>query len=256
MSEKKIDVIRVAKKFSTRNSYIDIFKELSFSCDAHEFVSLIGPSGCGKTTLINLIAGYIRPESGQILVSGKLINGPHHTRSVIFQDDAVFPWLSVSQNLAYGPKLRGFNQGMLEQKVIEFLETFELKVLKDSFPKTLSGGEKKRVDLARSLINDPDIILMDEPFGSLDSITKEKLQTFVLDFFQHNKVTVVFITHDIEEAIVMSDRILMMSRKPSHIIKIFDVPFERPREIAVKYTSEFQGFRRKILDEFKSIRED
>lgn len=253
MDEKKVNVIKVAKKFPKRHSYTQVFKELDFSCRASEVVSLIGPSGCGKTTFINLVAGFIKPDSGQILVNGHQINGPHHSRSVIFQEDAVFPWMSVEQNLAFGPKSRGLNSELISHKLNNFLETFELQEHKNSYSKTLSGGERKRVDLARALMNDPDLLLMDEPFGSLDAITKEKLQEFVLDIFQNSKITVIFITHDIEEAIVMSDRIFMLSKKPSRIVRYFDVPFPRPREISVKYTRPFQEFRRNILDEFQAI---
>jgi ABC-type nitrate/sulfonate/bicarbonate transport system ATPase subunit len=256
VSEKKVNLVRIAKKFPKGHSFTQVFEELDFSCRENEFVSLLGPSGCGKTTLINLIAGFLRPDSGRILVDGQPVNGPHHKRSVIFQDDAVFPWLTVRQNLAYGPKSRGLNHETIMQKVNRFLEVFELQEHENSYSKTLSSGERKRVDLARALMNDPDLLLMDEPFGSLDSLTKERLQAFVLDFFQHNKITIIFITHDIEEAIVMSDTIFMLSKKPSHIVKVYDVPFERPREISVKYTIAFQDFRRTIFNEFKTITKD
>lgn len=250
--KEKIKVQNVTKRFKIKMSTIEVFNSLNFSCNENEIISFIGPSGCGKTTLINLIAGFIMPDYGIIYVDDKVINGPHYTRSVIFQDNAVFPWLNVKQNIAYGLESRKMKKDFIEDKLNEYISIFDLEEHKNSFSKTLSGGEKKRVDLARALINDPDIVLMDEPFGSLDSITKERLQAFVLDFFQDHKKTIIFITHDIEEAILMSDKINLLSRKPSKIFKSFEVPIRRHREVSIKYSSEFQDFRREILNEFKN----
>ncbi len=218
----------------------------SLSIATSESVSIVGPSGCGKTTLINLIAGFISPSQGSIRVGGQPVTGPGPDRAVVVQADAVFPWMTVRNNLSYGPRVRGLPKSVWKPRVDHYLEVVGLADFADSYPKALSGGMKKRVDLARAYVNDPEILLMDEPFGALDEFTKQVMELDLVRMIAQEKKTVLFVTHDIEEAIFIGDRVVIMSPRPGRIIDIKSIPFPQPRLPGIRTSAEFQSIRRGI----------
>ncbi|MBK8024148.1 MAG: ABC transporter ATP-binding protein [Chloroflexi bacterium] len=227
---------------------VEALSDANLEVATNEVLCIVGPSGCGKSTLLNLIAGFLLPTSGQVLVDGRNVTGPGPDRAVVFQQDSVFPWLTVVQNLEYGPRARGVAEAERKARVAELLELVGLTEYRHLFPRQLSGGMKKRVDLARAYANDPEILLMDEPFGALDVFTKEKMQIELLRQWQQRKRTIVFITHDIEEAIFIGDRVVVMTPRPARIAREFQVPFEKQSDGRVKTTQPFQQLRQQIMD--------
>jgi NitT/TauT family transport system ATP-binding protein len=212
----------------------------------NEFVSVIGPSGCGKSTLLYLAAGLIKASAGQVLERGAAITGPDRQRGMIFQTDAVFPWLTVRGNIEFGLKRKGVGRAERERIVAEYISLVGLDGWRDRYPKELSGGMRKRVDVARVFANDPRVLLLDESFGQLDAQTKERLQIELLELWEKHRKTVIFVTHDIEEAQFLADRVIVMSPRPGRIIREVTIPFERPRRPLLKTESRFQEVRREI----------
>ena len=231
-----------------------VFKDINIDIKKNEFFCIIGPSGCGKTTLLNIIAGFETASEGSVYQNGVEIKNVSHERAVVFQQDAVFPWLTVYQNIEYGLRVRNIPPEIREKKVRQQLEVVGLTGFEDRYPRELSGGMKKKVDLARVLVNDPEMLLMDEPYGSLDALTKEKLQISLTEIWEQSRKTVIFVTHDLEEALFLGDRIVIMQHMKFDIpLQIIDVPFKRPRDIFVKEEPEFQRMRRELLQEFKLL---
>lgn len=240
--------------YKTRDGDYSVFRGVDLEIRENEFFCIIGPSGCGKTTLINVLAGFEFPTEGSVCEGNEEIKGVSHGRAVVFQQDAVFPWLTVFENIEYGLKVRKVPQEIRRQVVQRHIELVGLEGFEDSYPRELSGGMRKRVDLARALAGDPGILLMDEPFGSLDAITKEKLQIEVTGIWERSRMTAVFITHDLEEALFLGDRIAIMEHISKNMpFRIFEVPFQRPRNIFLKENPDFQNMRRKLIEEFKLI---
>lgn len=237
----------------TKEGKYEVIRNLSFSVSDNEFVSIIGPSGCGKSTLLNILAGFERPSSGEILDNGVPVAGISYDRAMVFQQDAVFPWLTVAQNVEYGLKVRKIPASVRKEKVREFVELVNLQGYENYYPKELSGGMKKRVDLARMMANDPRIMLMDEPFGALDAMTKEILQEHLVRIWEMSKKTILFVTHDIEESIFLADRVIVVQNiKNGGRAEFVDVPFKRPRTIKLKENEDFQRMRRRIIDMLKA----
>lgn len=191
-------------------------KENSFTC-------LLGPSGCGKSTLLNMIAGFITPTSGEIWVDGARVTGPGPDRGVVFQEYALFPWRTVMENVAFGPMLQGQSRSQQKEIALAVLEKVGLQQYRDKLPRDLSGGMKQRVAIARALANNPSVLLMDEPFGALDAQTRESLQEEMKRIWQHERKTMVFVTHSISEAIFLADKIVVMGTQPGHIKKVINV---------------------------------
>ncbi len=214
-----------------------------------KFICLIGPSGCGKTTTLYAIAGLNPISSGEILLDGKALRGPGADRGMVFQKDSVFPWLTVAQNVAYGLRIKGMKKNEIEPVVKHYLEMVGLWKSRNLYPRELSGGMRKRVDLARSFANDPEILLMDEPFGSLDAMTKESLQIAILKLWEEAHKTVIFITHDVEEALFLSQASVVMEGPPGRIKSIMDIPFNYPRDVSLKLSPEFMKYRAKLMDQ-------
>ena len=230
------------------NKY-EVIRNLSFDVEENEFVSVIGPSGCGKSTLLKMVAGFEFPTKGEILYKGNKINGIGYERAMVFQEDAVFPWMNVRKNIEYGLKSRKVNKEEIKKRADYFIETVGLKNFENSWPKELSGGMRKRVDLARVLANDPELLLMDEPFGALDAMTKELLQEELLRIWEQSKKMILFVTHDIEEALFLADRVVVVQHiKNGGRAEIIDVPFERPRSVNLKENPEFQKTRRTVIE--------
>lgn len=229
-----------------------VFRGVDLSIADNEFFCVIGPSGCGKTTLLNIVAGFETPTEGSVTENGVPVQGVSHERAMVFQDDAVFPWLTVYQNVEYGPKVRGVPKSRREREVPTFISLVGLSGFENLLPKELSGGMKKRVDLARALANGPRILLMDEPFGALDAMTKEMLQVELTTLWERDKKTVLFITHDVEEALFLADRVAIMAPLGAGgDFELFEVPFERPRNVRLKEDPAFQRMRRELVTRFE-----
>lgn len=212
-----------------------------------EFVALLGPSGCGKSTLLNLIAGFEFPTSGQLQVEGKSVSAPGPDRGVVFQEAALFPWLSVWENVIFGPKVQGVPRSEYEPRAEEMLKIVGLSDFKNHLPVQLSGGMRQRVGIARILTLGSRVLLMDEPFGALDAQTRLTMQELLLSVWQKLKPTIIFVTHDIDEAIFLADTIYVMSARPGRIQTRMKVPLARPRTIADTTSADFNQMKRDIL---------
>jgi NitT/TauT family transport system ATP-binding protein len=205
-----------------------------------QFVSLLGPSGCGKTTLLKIVAGLIRPTAGAVTINGKVVSGPGRDRAVVFQDFVLLPWDSVLGNAAFPLELRGVPRAKREAVAREKLAMVGLTGFENTFPHELSGGMKQRVGLARALAADPEILLMDEPFGSLDALTRQVLQEELLGIWQQDRKTVVFVTHSIEEAVYLSDVVLVMGTRPGRVLERLEIDLPRPRPDSVRQEPRFR----------------
>jgi len=193
---------------------LTVLEDINLTFTSGSFTAIVGTSGCGKSTILKMLAGLFQPSQGRMTLDGNDIKGTDRKRGMVFQQDAVFPWMTVAKNISYGPRLRGASRQ--EQKEIEnkWAATVGLKGFEDRWPRELSGGMRKRVDIGRVYANDPDVLLMDEPFGALDAQTKERMQSDLLEAWQQTRKTVIFVTHDLEEAIFLSDRVVVMSARP------------------------------------------
>ncbi|MBI2735822.1 MAG: ABC transporter ATP-binding protein [Rhodospirillales bacterium] len=244
MAEASIPIIqinRVFKHFQLQDQTIHALSDASLTIAKGEFVCLIGASGCGKSTLLRIMAGFEQPSSGQALMWDKPIEGPDPSRGMVFQDYALFPWLSVRDNIGFGPASRGLAKAEVKVTVDKFVELVGLQKFANAYPHQLSGGMKQRVAIARVLANDAELVLMDEPFGALDAMTRERLQDELLDIWQRTKLTVVFVTHSIEEAIFLADRVVVMTPGPGRIESDNRLDLPRPRDVA---SPEFNAIRR------------
>lgn len=209
----------------------DIIRNLNFSSRSGEFVCVLGPSGCGKTTILRLLAGFQNPTAGKVAVNGKPVTGPDKGRAVVFQgDDSLFDWLTARQNVTFGLRMQGMRASQSQPIVSKFLEMVGLERHGEKYPRELSGGMRQRIQIARVLANDPEILLMDEPFGALDAQTRSELQDELINIWAQTKKTIIFITHDIAEAIVLSDRVAVMTAGPgSRIGELIEIDLPRPR---------------------------
>lgn len=230
-----------------------VLQDVSLHIERNEFVSIVGHSGCGKTTLLNTIAGFLKPTYGTILVNGKNVTGPSSNRVVVFQEDAVFPWLTVKENIAYGLKASRKSKEEVRTKVNRYVELIGLESFIDYYPKNISGGMKKRVDLARAYAVDPEVLLMDEPFGSLDAYTRQNMQSLLLKLCYEERKTIVFVTHDISEAVFMSNRVILLSPTPGTIHKVYNIPFHEHRNYRIKATQEFISIQTKIEEQLHNF---
>jgi NitT/TauT family transport system ATP-binding protein len=236
-----IEIGRVSKQFQLQERAIHALSDATLSIAKGEFVCLIGASGCGKSTLLRIMAGFEQPSAGEALMWGKPIEGPDPSRGMVFQDYALFPWLSVRDNIGFGPASRGLAKAEVKTTVDKFIELVGLQAFATAYPHQLSGGMKQRVAIARVLANDAELVLMDEPFGALDAMTRERLQDELLDIWQRTKLTVVFVTHSIEEAIFLADRVVVMTPGPGRIESDNRLDLPRPRDVA---SPEFNAVRR------------
>jgi ABC-type nitrate/sulfonate/bicarbonate transport system ATPase subunit len=208
---------------------------------------LLGPSGCGKSTLLRMIAGLDHPDSGQVLINGAQVHGPARDRGMVFQKYTSFPWLTVADNIAYGPKINGVPPAERAQIVGHLIEAVGLSGFEKSYPDTLSGGMQQRLAIARTLANRPQVVLMDEPFGALDAQTRSDMQQLLLKVWDETASTILFVTHDVDEAIYLADRIFIFSARPGTIVEDIPVPFGRPRDPAVRQTAEFHDMQQHVL---------
>lgn len=226
--------------------WVNVIDDLSLSVYDHEFLAIVGASGCGKTTLLNIIAGLLPPGGGKAFLNDREIKGPGLDRTMVFQDDAVFPWFTVLGNVEYGLRIAKTSREERARRVAHSLQLVGLKGCDALYPRQLSGGMRKRVDVARAIVTRPEVLLMDEPFASLDVMTKEDLQEQFLAIWNETRMTVVFVTYDLEEALFMADRVVVMASHPGRIAKIVDAQFARPRLKDLKTFPEFQTMRREL----------
>jgi len=244
-----IQVHEVHKSFLRRSASSGAPEELhvldGVSLDVHdcEFVSIIGPSGCGKTTLLRMLAGLVRPEKGSIVVAGREVRGPGPERAMVFQDYALLPWADALTNVAFGLKLRGIGKEERLGRAQELIELVGLAGFEHSLPKQLSGGMQQRVGLARALAVEPEILLMDEPFGSLDEISRRSMQVELQRIWEQRKKTAVFVTHSVDEAVFLSDRIVVMTARPGRLAEVLSVNLPRPRSRDMEQCREFGEIR-------------
>jgi NitT/TauT family transport system ATP-binding protein len=215
--------------------------------DIGEFRVLLGPSGCGKSTLLRLIAGLDQANTGEILVNGAPVLGPGKDRGMVFQKYTSFPWLTVAGNIAYGLKINGVPEKQRKETVAQLIQEIGLSGFENAYPETLSGGMQQRVAIARTLALRPSVILMDEPFGALDAQTRSEMQQLLLKVWDETASTILFVTHDVEEAIYLADRIFIMSAHPGTIIEDVQVPFDRPRDLSLKQRNEFHDLQSYVL---------
>ena len=209
------------------NEPIRVLENISAHVSRGEFVCLVGPSGCGKSTLLNIVAGFISPSSGEAFVEGYLVTGPDPRRIFIFQENGVFPWLTVQENVAFGVRAVENRDDIVGR----YTEMVGLTGFENAYPRELSGGMRQRVEIARALAANPDIIYMDEPFGALDFITRMKMRADLVRIWQSEKKTILFVTHDIEEAVQLADRVIIMSKRPATIQQIIEIDLPRPRDL-------------------------
>jgi len=222
-------------------------RNITTTIEAGEFVSIIGPSGCGKSTLLNAVAGYLAPSGGRLLVDGGPVSGPGPDRGMVFQQHSLLPWRTALKNVAFGLKMSGVPRHERLARAEEFLHLVGLKGFSDRYPSQLSGGMQQRVEIARVLINSPRVVLMDEPFGALDAQTRERMQQLLLEIWGLLTPTVLFVTHDIDEALILSDRVLVMTHRPGRIREeiVVDLPRPRPEDIIV--SPEFIALKKRCL---------
>jgi len=237
--------------FGSGAASVQALRHISFSFGKGDFVCIVGPSGCGKTTLLQTLAGFLRPSSGEVLVEGRPVSGPGADRGVVFQQPALFPWRTVEANAGFGPEMRGVDAGRRRASVEAWLTRVGLAEFRRRYPYELSGGMQQRLAIVRALVNEPALLLMDEPFGALDALTREKMQEELHAVWRSSGMTVLFITHSVEEAVYLGTEVVVMSSRPGRIIERVAAPFARQvgdRDIrAIKSSAAFVAMREQIL---------
>ncbi len=246
--EGRVECRNVTKMFGEEWARQVVVERAAFDVEAGRLNVMVGPSGCGKSTLINLIAGYEEPSSGEILIDGQRVQGPGRDRLVVFQETALFPWMTSLENVMFGPDVRGMNRREARQEARRLLEKVGLKGFEDKYPSQLSGGMQRRCELARALINHPKIMLMDEPFRGLDAMTRELMQEYLLRLFEETRHTILFVTSELEEAIFLADRLLILSAKPTAVKQVLDVDLPRPRDFHVLTTRRYGELKQEALE--------
>src|SRR5712691_7469364 len=231
----EIRIRGLQKAFGHNGSQVPVLEDINLELGAGEFVSLVGPSGCGKSTLLHIITGLDQADAGTITVDGRLVKGPGAERVAIFQDPSLFPWLTVRENVEFGLKVRGVPPAERRKRAFEYLRMVHLARFADLLPKELSGGMRQRASIARALVLDPQILLMDEPFAALDAQTRLVLIQEVQEIWLQTRKTIFFVSHNLDEALLLSDRIAMMTAKPGRISGVFPVESSRPRDISAPY---------------------
>lgn len=242
-------------KAATRKAperHVEVLNGINLNIQENEFITIVGPSGCGKTTLLRAIAGLVKLDSGSIVAAGETVAGPSPDRAMVFQSFALMPWANVIRNVAFGLELRGVDKDEREQTARELIKTVGLAGFENSLPSELSGGMKQRVGLARALAVNPRILLMDEPFGGLDEQTKRLMQEELLRLWEAQKKTVVFVTHSLDEAILLADRCVLMAARPGRITEILDIPLGRPRTREAERNSVYIDLKEKIWDHLRT----
>ena len=245
----KVQIKDVKKIYEGRNGQTIALNGANLDIYDNEFICVVGPSGCGKSTLLNIIAGLLEPTSGSVYVDGKEVKGTGTERGVVFQQYALFPWLTVKKNVMFGLKLKGMPEAEAEELAMKYIKMVQLEDFVDAYPKELSGGMKQRVAIARAYAVQPEVLLMDEPFGALDAQTRTQLQAELIQTWQEEKKTCFFITHDVEEAIILGTKVIVMSARPGRIKTIVEINLPYPRTQDLKMSKEFLDLKAQIWGE-------
>lgn len=235
----KVKIENINKIYDSRNGQVIALQDINMDIMENEFITVVGPSGCGKSTLLNIIAGLVEPSSGAIYCDGKEVRGTGIERGVVFQQYALFPWLTVKGNVEFGLKIQGVDKKKAEEIALKYIDMVDLSDFVNHYPKELSGGMKQRVAIARAYAVNPSILLMDEPFGALDAQTRTQLQEELLHTWEKEQKTCFFITHDVDEAIILGQKVVIMSARPGEISEVVDVNIPYPRTQETKMTTEF-----------------
>ena len=242
-----LEIKNLYKQFETpTGAKVTALKDINFTVHKREFVCVIGPSGCGKSTLIRILAGLETPTSGEIILDGKPVQGPGPDRGMVFQGYTLFPWLTVKRNVMFGLEQSGHSKVLAEEDARQWIDLVGLAKFEDSYPHELSGGMKQRVAIARALANQPRILLMDEPYGALDAQTRAKMQQYLMEIWQNIDITIFFITHDLDEAIYLADRILVLKAHPGEVNEIIEVPVPQPRSPEQLLSAEFLATKKRL----------
>ncbi|EHP86695.1 ABC transporter ATP-binding protein [Methanotorris formicicus] len=244
----KLELVNIVKKYITEKKELLAVDNVSLSVEENEFISIVGPSGCGKSTLLRIIAGLEKPTSGKVLLDGKEVREPSAERGMVFQQYTLMPWRTVLKNVTFGLEIKKIPKEEQIKVARKFIKMVGLEGFEDAYPHQLSGGMQQRVAIARTLANDPEIVLMDEPFGALDTQTRAILQNELLKIWQKEKKTVLFVTHSVDEAVYLSDKVVVMTARPGKIKKIVPIELKRPRD---RTGIEFLEYKRKIVNELK-----
>jgi NitT/TauT family transport system ATP-binding protein len=243
----RVDVKDFALSYETIDGSVQAVSSTNIHVEPGEFVSIVGPSGCGKSTLLNAVAGFLKPTQGIVTVDGEPVKGPGADRGMVFQQYSLFPWKTVGQNVEFGMKMKGVSKSKREQATRTLLGLAGLEAFGNHYPDRLSGGMKQRVGIVRALATGPKVLLLDEPFGALDAQTRVIMQQILTNMWQSLKISVLFVTHDIDEAIFLSDRVYCMTARPGSIKAEIAIPLERPRQQAMMMSSEFLALRRGLM---------
>lgn len=245
----KIETRGLSKSFSSRRGSVTALESIDFTAASSEFVSIVGPSGCGKSTFLYILGGFVEPSSGTVEVDGAPIEGPDPARGIVFQEFVLFPWKTVLGNVTYGLSEIGVPRRERRERAQALIDMVKLSGFEDHYPKELSGGMKQRTALARTLIMDPDVLLMDEPFGAIDAQTRALLQQELMGIWEQTHKTVLFVTHAVEEALFLSDRVYVLSSRPARVKEVIDVDLPRPRDPeAIMETESYVRLHRRIWD--------
>lgn len=243
-----LELVNLGKSFTDPKSSqrtVEVLSNIHYTLNCGQFVSIVGPSGCGKSTLLKIIAGLINASHGQIKLHGDAIRPGDERVGMVFQEYALFPWRSLIRNIEFGPEVKGIPASRRREMALDYVRSFGLIGFENRLPTELSGGMKQRVAIARTLINQPQVILMDEPFASLDSQTRNEMQKFLLSVWQRRKETVLFVTHNVDEAIYLSEKTIVLSQRPGSILQTFDIDLPHPRD---RTSPEINSIRKQILD--------
>jgi NitT/TauT family transport system ATP-binding protein len=243
-----VQVRNVSKSYVRDGHLLPVLAACSFAIEANRLTVLLGPSGSGKTALVRLIAGYERPDAGEILLNGEPVVGPGSDRMVVFQETALFPWMTLLDNVAYGPIQSGTNPAMAKSSAAELLLKVGLSGFEQRYPSQLSGGMQRRAEVVRALINRPRLLLLDEPFRGLDHMTRGLMQEFLLSLFDEQRVTTLFVTSEVEEAVFLADRIIVLSDIPAAVKATVDVPLPRPRRFNLTVEPRYGAIEERVLD--------
>jgi len=241
-----LEVKGLTKEFDSRSGTVVALKDINFKAHKREFVCVIGPSGCGKSTLIRILAGLESATLGDVLLDGKAVHGPGPDRGMVFQGYTLFPWRTVKQNVMFGLEMAGRGRLASEEEALQWIELVGLTKFANSYPHQLSGGMKQRVAIARALANQPRILLMDEPFGALDAQTRARMQGYLLEIWKNIDVTILFITHDLDEAVYLADRVLVLKAHPGEVQEIIEVPVPQPRNPDQFLSPEFLATKKRL----------
>lgn len=241
-----LKVDNLTKFYPSSNGPVQALKNVSFETHRREFVTVIGPSGCGKSTLIRILAGLESKSSGDVLLDGRQVSGPGPDRGMVFQGYTLFPWLTVKSNVMYGLRTQGKSKGTAESEAMQWIDLVGLERFANAYPDQLSGGMKQRVAIARALAAQPRILLMDEPFGALDAQTRARMQSYLMEIWKNIDITILFITHDLDEAILLADRVLVLKANPGEVQELIEVPVERPRNQDQLLSPEFLATRKRL----------